>query len=208
VEDRIEGVLTATGEEIAARMVILAGGASGFHVCAEFYLHSAGSQHDVEVVPVKAHLAAFQPEAGRLPFCIADAGGFNHLPHPPASVFGSSHWEQVTRFDDRTDQKHVESLRRLVHEFFPGLPEKPEGSMAWAGTMMQALRVDQIEPGQAIWPAVIDHARHAPNIQNLVSIFPGRATLWPRLAEQTRQIVLEKLEAVPISTAHPPWQHN
>jgi glycine/D-amino acid oxidase-like deaminating enzyme len=87
--NRIEGVVTATGEEIAARLVILAGGSSGFQLCAEFYSQLAGSQHEVELVPLKAHLVAFQPEVGRLPFCIADAGGFNHLPHPPASVFGS-----------------------------------------------------------------------------------------------------------------------
>jgi glycine/D-amino acid oxidase-like deaminating enzyme len=206
--NRIEGVVTATGEEIAARMVLLAGGSSGFHLCAEFYSQLAGSQHEVELVPLKAHLVAFQPEVGRLPFCIPDAGGFNHLSHPPASVFGSGRWEQVTRIDDRADGKQLESLRTLVHDFFPGLPADTDSSIAWAGTMMQALQVDQIQPGQAVWPAVIDHARHAPNVQNLVSIFPGRATLWSRLAEQTRQMVLAKLEAIPSSTAHPPWYHG
>jgi glycine/D-amino acid oxidase-like deaminating enzyme len=206
--NRIEGVVTATGEEIAARMVILAGGSAGFHLCAEFYSQLAGSQHEVELVMLKAHLVAFQPETGRLPFCIPDAGGWNHLPHPPASVFGSGRWEQVTHLDDHADEKQVESLRTLVHDFFPSLPADPESSLAWAGTMMQALQVDQIEPGHAIWPAVIDHARHAPHVQNLVSIFSGRATLWSPLAEQTRQVVLAKLEATPTSTAHPPWHHG
>ena len=203
--NRIEGVITATGEEIAAQMVILAGGSSGFHLCAEFYSQLAGSQHEVELVMLKAHLVAFQPETGRLPFCIPDAGGFNHIPHPPASVFGSGRWEQVTHLDDYADEKQVESLRAQVHAYFCGLPVDAESAVAWAGTMMQALQVDQIQPGQAIWPAVIDHARHAPHVQNLVSIFPGRATLWSRLAEQTRQIILAKLETIPSSTAHPPW---
>lgn len=205
---QIEGVVTATGEEIAARMVILAGGSSGFHMCSEFYSQIAGGQHEVELVMLKAHLVAVQPEVGRLPFCAPDAGGFNHIPHPPASVFGSGRWEQVTRLDDHADAGQVAMLGKMVHDFFPGMPADAGSATFWSGTMMQALQVDQIEPGQAIWPAVIDHARHAPKVQNLVSIFPGRATLWSRLADQTRQLVLAKLEATPISTAHPPWHHG
>lgn len=203
--DQIEGVVTATGEDIAARMVILAGGSSGFELCAEFHPQLAGGQHEVELVPLKTHLLAFQPEVGRLPFWISDAGGFNHIPHPPSSVFGSGRWEQVTLVDDRADQTQIESLRKQVHGFFRGLPADSSSTLAWAGTMMQALQIDQIESGQALWPAVIDHARQAPHVQNLVSIFPGRATLWTRLAELTRQIVLSKLDTAPSNTAHPPW---
>jgi len=206
--NHVAGVVTGTGEEIASRLVVLAGGSSGFHLCDEFYTQRAGSQHEVELVMLKAHLAAFRPEVGRLPFCIPDAGGFNHLPHPPASVFGSGRWERVTHLDDCADEIQVESLRALVHKYFHALPLGAETAVAWAGTMMQALQVEQIEPGQAIWPAVIDHARHAPHLQNLVSIFSGRATLWSRLAEQTRQIVLEKLEATATSAAHPPWHEG
>jgi hypothetical protein len=153
-------------------------------------------------------LAAFQPEAGRLPFCIPDAAGFNHLPHPPASVFGTDRWEPVRHLDDYAEEKQVESLRSLVDDYFRELPASALSAVAWAGTMMQALQVDQIEAGQAIWPAVIDHARHAPHVQNLVSIFPGRATLWSRMAEQTRQIVIAKLETTPTRTAQPPWHHG
>lgn len=206
--DRIEGVVTASGEEIAARMVILAGGSSGFELCVEFHPQLAGGQHDVELVPLKAHLAAYRPEVGRLPFCVPDAGGFNHLPHPPASVFGSNRWEQVTQVDDHADAKQVDALRALVHGFFRDLPEDSGSSQTWAGTMIQALKPEQIEPGRAPWPAVIDHVRTAPHIQNLVSIFPGRATLWSHLAEQTRQLVLAKLDTTASSTAHPPWHRG
>ncbi|HTI51614.1 MAG TPA: hypothetical protein VL475_11705, partial [Planctomycetaceae bacterium] len=71
--------------------------------------------------------------------------------------------------------------------------------------MMQALQVDQIEPGGALWPAVIDHARESPRVENLVTIFPGRATLWSRLAEETRQLVLSKLESHSQFVVAPPW---
>jgi hypothetical protein len=74
--------------------------------------------------------------------------------------------------------------------------------------MIQALRFDQIEPGGAIWPAVIDHARHAPRVANLISIFSGRATLWSKLAEDTRRLVRAKLDSSMPGTAHPPWMES
>lgn len=203
--DRIAGVVTATGEEIAAQMVILAGGTTGFQLCAEHLEARAGSQADVEMVALKTHLVSFQPEAGRLPFCIADFDGFNHIPHPPASVFGTGQWERVAQANDEPDSNQVEMLRKRVHTFFPALASQVGGCHAWAGTMMQALQIDQIEPGGLLWPAIIDHARHAPHLKNLLSIFPGRATLWAKLAEDTRQLVLTKLDRTPTGTAHPPW---
>src|SRR5262245_3485570 len=202
--NQVKGVATAGGEEIAARLVILAGGSPGFAMTAEFHSHHAGSQPEVELVALKAHLVSFRPEAGRLPFCVPDADGFNHLPHPAASVFGTGRWERTAQPDDQTDPKQVSLLRKKVHEFFPGLATDVN-SQAWAGTMMQALQVDQVAAGGALWPAVIDHSRHAPHVQNLLSIFSGRATLWTRLAEQTRQTVLTKLDTTPAGTAHPPW---
>jgi hypothetical protein len=111
----------------------------------------------------------------------------------------------VSQINDRPDPNQVDLLRRKIHDFFPALPPSVEGTHAWAGTMMQALRVDQIEPGGPVWPAVIDHARHVPHIHNLLSIFPGRATLWAHLAEETRRIVLAKLDRATGGTAHPPW---
>ena len=170
---------------------------------AEFQPQHAGSQPEVELVPLKAHLVSFQPEVGRLPFCVPDADGFSQLPHPPASVFGTGRWEETTLPGDRIESKQVELLRRKVRDFFPGLVA--EASQAWAGTMMQALQVEQIAAGGALWPAVIDHSRHAPHVENLLSIFSGRATLWTRLAEQTRQTVLTRLDTTPTGTAHPPW---
>jgi glycerol-3-phosphate dehydrogenase len=201
---RIEGVATAGGEEIAARMVILAAGSTGFAMSAEFQSQHAGSQPEVELMTLKAHLVSFEQEVGRLPFCVPDADGFNHLPHPPASVFGTGRWEKASHADDRVDPRQIELLRRRVRDFFPGLSADVLAH-EWAGTMMQALQVDQVTPGGALWPAVIDHSRHAPHVENLLSIYSGRATLWTRLAEQTRQAVLTKLDTTPADTAHPPW---
>lgn len=205
VDDRVAGVVAGNGEEIAARVVVLAAGTAGFSMCREYLEQHAGHQHEAEMVALKTHLVSFPSEIGRLPFCIPDADGLNHLPHPPASVFGTGRWKRVTQPDDQPDEREIELLRSRIHEFFPELAPEDAGARAWAGTMMQGLRVDQIEPGGALWPTVIDHSRHAPHLKNLISIFPGRATLWPQLAEEARQLVLAKLELAPISAAHPPW---
>ena len=207
-EGRMPGVVTAAGEEVAAQLVILAAGSSGLAMCREYLEQRPGSQQDFELVPLKVHLAALEPEVGRLPFCIPDVDGLGHIPHPPASVFGLGHWERVSTPDDSTVAKQVERLQHRIHEFFPDLAASPGSLHTWAGTTIQALRLDQIETGVAIWPAVIDHARYPPHITNLVSIFPGRATLWSKLAEDTRRLVLAKLDASPISTARPPWAES
>lgn len=200
---KVEGVVTSAGETISARLVVLAGGASGFDLAAG--LHSAESERALGLVRLKAHLVAFRPEAGRLPFCIADRGGFNHLPHPPASIFGDGRWEQVGHPGDDAEPDRVEALRRQVAEYFPNLAESATGSLAWAGTMIQVLRFDQAEPAQALWPAVIDHSRAIPPTEDLISIFPGRATLWSEVAEMTLQRVLAKL-GLAAGAARPPWQ--
>ncbi len=202
--NRIEAVVTAAGEEIAVQMVVLAGGAWGFDLCSEFLEPNSGNQHEVEAVLLKTHLIATQPEIGYAPFCIPDADGLNHIPHPPTSVFGTAGWTRVNSADDQPVATDIDLLRDKIREFFPRLAIDTR-TRAWAGTMVQAMRVDQIEPGGPIWPTVIDHARFAPHVVNLLSIFPGRATLWGWLAEETRRMALSKLGSWPIDTAHPPW---
>ncbi len=205
--DRVAGVVTAAGEEVAAQLVILAGGSSGFAMCSEFLQQRPGSQQDFDLIPLKAHLAALEPEVGRLPFCVPDVDGFNHIPHTPTSVFGLGHWEQVGTPDDSPMPVLVERLQKTIHEFFPELAA-PRSLRTWAGTMIQALRFDQIETGGAIWPAVIDHARHMPRVENLISIFSGRATLWSKVAEDTRRLVRAKLDVALPSAARPPWTES
>lgn len=207
-DEKVQGVVTSKGEEIPAQLVILAGGATGFDLCEEFLQERAGSQAEVELVCLKRHLVALRHEVGRLPFCVVDADGLNHIPHPPASVFGIEHWDRVRTPDDRPDPQQVERICGRIRDFFPRQATNADGIHAWAGTMMQALRSDQIEPGKMLWPAVIDHARHAPRIANLISIFPGRATLWSHLAEDTRRLVVAKLDLQVVGMAHPPWVTN
>lgn len=201
---RVAGVVTAAGEEIAAQLVILAGGSSGFAMSREFLQQRPGGQQDFELVPLKAHLAALEPEVGRLPFCIPDAEGLNHIPHPPTSIFGLTHWERMSTPDDSPIPKQVERLRQRIHDFFPELAASPDLLHTWAGIMIQALRFDQIETGGAIWPAVIDHARHVPRVENLISIFSGRATLWSKLAEDTRRLVRAKFDVAAPRPDNPP----
>jgi len=54
-------------------------------------------------------------------------------------------------------------------------------------------------------PTVIDHEHEPPQVSNLLSVFPGRASLWPQLAEATRLVVLEKLQNGIRKIASPPW---
>jgi len=203
--DRVQGVETGTGEHIAAQLVILAGGSMGFALCTEYLRQKPGDQPDFELVPLRTHLAALRPEVGRLPFCIVDAEGFNHIPHPPASVFGLADWERLSAPDDHPVSQQVEQLRSKVTEFFPGQAADTRSLRSWAGTMIQSMTIDQIEPGTAIWPAVIDHGRYRPHMANLVSVFSGRATLWSKLADDARRLVLAKLDVAAPETAHPPW---
>ena len=54
-----------------------------------------------------------------------------------------------------SDTDQIEMLRKQIHEFFRGLPRDSGAMHAWAGTMIQGLKPDQIETGQSIWPAII-----------------------------------------------------
>ena len=89
--------------------------------------------------------------------------------------------------------------------FVPQLADEQPVVTQWAGTTIQAMHVEQVEPGRAPLPTVIDHAQETPKIANLLSVFPGRATLWAHLAEQTRDLVLEKLQHTQLQTSLPPW---
>lgn len=202
----VTGVKTAAGELIHSAMVILATGAAGSPFWSEISSAKAGCQSGYCRVALKTHLIAVKPHISPLPFCILDQGGFNHIPHAPTSVFGSNHWTVVADpLDQHVVDAEIDATWRQINRFFPGVSRDEREVNHWAGTTVQAMHYDQIEPGRVPRPTVIDHAQESPVLKNLISVFPGRATLWAYLAEQTRQLVLESLQTTPTSTAKPPW---
>lgn len=203
---RVQGVETGHGETIPARLVILAGNSKGGFLYPGFGAEAVGSQSDVALVAQKSHLIALKPEISRWPLCVVDAGGFNHIPHPPSSVFGSNRWLPVQDAEDqRADAGEIQRIWDHLRRLFPDIRREDHAVVEWAGTTIQAMHVDQIEPGRAPLPTVVDHAREHPRVENLLSVFPGRASLWPHLAEQTTRVVLQKMEAVETRVAAPPW---
>ena len=99
---------------------------------------------------------------------------------------------------------HGDEARRLTLSA-QRFPEEPEVLAANVYVVVHAIPVDQIENTQAPMPVVVDHATEAEPAENLISLFPGRASLWPQLAEKTSQIVRAKLQCEASQIATPPW---
>jgi glycerol-3-phosphate dehydrogenase len=202
--DQVHGVITARQEEIPARLVILAANVGGVGLWPK--TSTTGLQTEFTRVALKTHCLAIQPNLATTPFCLVDMDGLNHIPHGQASVFGTSRWIPV---QDSRDQQAIgaelERLRTLVANLYPRCRFEEHQLDEWAGTTVQAMHVDQVEPGLAPMPTVIDHEREPPCLSNLLSVFPGRASLWPQLAEATRLVVLDKLKVESPPKAMPPW---
>jgi glycerol-3-phosphate dehydrogenase len=163
-------------------------------------------QSDYTPVPLKTHLIAVHPEVSRQPLCVVDADRFNHLPHQATSVFGMDRWLPVAKTKDVSIvDTEIDRLWEHIERFFPSLNQEDFEIKEWAGTIIQAMYADQVDPGRAPRPAVIDHQTEPSRIDNLLSVFPGRATLWPHLAEQTRQMVLERIDTREKIITKPPW---
>ena len=205
-EGSVQGVRTGRRETLFARLVILAGNAKGGALFPGFGVETVGEQSDVALVVLKTHLVAVRPEISRWPLCVVDADGFNHVPHSPNSVFGSNRWLPVRHGEDEQQMpSELVHLWEKINRFFPDVHREDHSVIEWAGNTVQAMHVDQIEPGRAPLPTVVDHECENPGVKNLLSVFPGRASLWPHLAEQTQQLVLQKLEATQPVIAKPPW---
>jgi len=207
IKDRsVYGVGIGSNEEMHARLVILATGAYSKKAFSYLYDATVGKQWDVKLVNLKTHLRAIRPGLTADPFCIVDGIGLNHLPHHTASVFGTGRWEVVHGSADNEVESHeVELIEEELKTIFPDGFSGETQVQDWAGTTVQAMHVEQIEPGVAPLPTIVDHAREPGGIENLLSIFPGRATLWPHLAEQVRLKVFEQVEQSSTSVATPPW---
>jgi glycerol-3-phosphate dehydrogenase len=207
MEDQaVVGVETASGEKIPARLVILAGNARCGELYPDFGTLAVGSQRDVVLVALKAHLVATRQRISPWPLCVVDADGFNHIPHPSASVFGNDRWLPIHNAEDEGPlEKEIDRLWNSIRRFFPDVSRGDYKTLEWDGTTVQAMHLDQIEPGHVPWPTVVDHEREHPCVENLLSVFPGRASLWAYLAEQAQNVVLEKLETMETKIESPPW---
>lgn len=204
--DRVEGVETGTGETIPARLVILAGNARGGFLYPGFGAETVGSQPEVALVAQKTHLVALKPGICRGPMCVIDSDGFNHIPHPPTSVFGSNRWLPVRNAED--EKSTPAELRRIwehIERWFPEVRRRDYAVTEWAGTTVQAMHADQVVPGRVPLPTVVDHSKETPRTDGVLSVFPGRASLWPHLAEQTQRMVNRMLNRTESRIASPPW---
>lgn len=205
-DHQICGVRTGTGEELAARRVVLATGAAVLDGAAAL-IPQAGEQTGYRRVVLKTHLVSVQPELNASPFCVLDDDGFNHLPHWQTSVFGNGHWPVVHDAAHRAvEDGPIQLLWRQIATYFPGIERSQfEKIREWAGTTLQILHVDQIEPGRASLPTIINHRHEAEGLKNLWSVSPGRATLWAHVAEKFRDALLDDLGVRECHTAAPPW---
>ncbi len=204
--DRVLGVRMGTGEEIRSRFTIMATGAWDWS-SALMPLAELGQQSEYARVALKTHLVAFRPEIGRWPFCVMDRDGFNHVPHLCTSVFGTTRWQVVKNAaDHHVNAPETELIWQEIHRFFPSINRNSAADLReWAGTTAQMMRLDQIIPGAAPFPAVIDHRRESPRGDNLWSVSPGRASLWAHLAEDARTRILDSLDDAPLTATSPPW---
>jgi len=67
------------------------------------------------------------------------------------------------------------------------------------------MHAEQTEPGQVPLPTVIDHSNECPSVDNLLSVYPGRASLWSQLAEDAADIVTQRRKPAWSKAATPPW---
>lgn len=204
--EKVHGVVTSLGEEITARLVILAANTHSGTLLPEL-ARDRDDGSSCRLVPLKTHLVALDPGPSTWPFCLPDRDGFNHLPHPPASVFGTNRWLQADDpNDERPVENEVEHLRERLAKLFPDCGAVCCEAAVWAGTTMQAVPPGRKLPSAVSWPAVIDHAGEPESIDGIISVFPGRATLWPMLAEEALRVVSVKLGLSSPDVASPPWK--
>lgn len=208
-DEAVVGVRTTRGDELKASLVILATGA-GAELWGQTTSDDAGAQERYRRVALQAHLVASTPRFGDWPFAVLDGHGFNHIPHlsrdEQTSVFGVDRWLVVAPTDSHADPAEFELIQGEMERFLTGFSAAGAELRQWRGITVQAMDVDQIEPGRVPRPTVIDHAKEHPQLLNLLSVYPGRATLWVDLAEQARQMVLERFERSTAVVERPPWE--
>ncbi len=202
---RVQGVITAAGEEVTGRLVILATGGEAA-LQSEAASGETSEDSEYKLAYLKTHLMAVEPGLCPQPFCVLDHQGFNHVPHASASIFGSNHWTITNRSQDvSVEPKEIERITGQLRRLLPTWDFSKAETVEWAGTTVQAMHRDQIEPGRATLPTVIDHETEPGGFKNVLSVFPGRASLWPQLAEMAMQVIETKRAAAVPDIARPPW---
>jgi glycine/D-amino acid oxidase-like deaminating enzyme len=195
-ETQVQGVVLGHGEVLHGDLFVLAAGTLGLQHLTDTVVQPCGEQSEFTRVILKTHLVAIEPCVGRTPLCAVDAGGFNHLPHQTTSIFGANRWRTVNNAsDEKVERAEIERIWSEIRRFFPEVARETCSAVReWAGTTVQAMRCDQVVPGQAPLPALIDHAREAPHFDNLITVHPGRATLWPQLADEVQLHVVSRMD--------------
>lgn len=205
-ERKAFGVRLGANEEVRSRFIVLATGASSCKSFFPLFKEIAGRQSDYQLVSLKMHLSAVHPSLAIDPFYQVDDGGLNHLPHEFGSVFGTGHWEVVSDPDDHSvNPDEIEKIDKKLEALLPGGIRGYENRKDWAGTAVQAMHLEQIVPGIAPLPTIIHHAQQPCGVENVVSLFPGRATLWPQLADSLLDVVREQFPISEVNISSPPW---
>jgi|GEM_PF-861570 len=198
-EGRASGVLTSQGEMIPAAAVIVATGSTEHRLLTSLSHTQVPTRDKSRFITLKSHLLAIRPGIGSTPFCVADQGGFNHLPHTGLSLFGSNRWISSRGPSEAVIPEEIDRLWTMIETLFPSIRRTDAVALEWAGTTVQQRR-NRAEPAfEILGPTVIEH----PPLQNVLSALAGRASLWCPLAEQVRQAVVARINTVPV--AAPPW---
>jgi len=205
-EGQVYGVRAGASEEVRAQLVILAIGTASGKLFSPLFMHMVGQQEHYQLAYVKAHLIAVSPATSVNAFHLTGTHSFNHLPHSESSVFGTDRWRAVQDpKDNSVDPHEIKIIEDRVSQFLPGAFENAEVRKEWAGVTVQAMHLDEVDPAQAFRPTIVDHAQQPHGIENVISIFPGRATLWAELAARVEEAVVDKTKRAPTTTSRPPW---
>ena len=206
---KVKGVMTSCGRRFETSFVVVATNADRNELTQIVGDDCAAEQSLYRRVTLQGDLVATTPQLCNEPFCVMDDDGLNHMPHANKedgriSVFGNNNWRVVPTHETRGPcEAQADHIFERLNRFFPDVAFA--SSKQWCGRTVQAMHVDQIEPGQVPLPTVIDHSHEACRLSNLISVYPGRASLWPQLASDAVEVILARVgRPVPL-TASPPW---
>ena len=205
-ERHVYGVRIGANEEIRAKLVVLAIGVASGKSFRLLFQENAGGQSDYQLVYVKTHLLAVEPELNLDAFLLVDEDCLNHIPHSEGSVFGTNRWQVVADPKDHSvDPAEIQIIDERIENLLQVDPWMNKVRKEWAGTTVQAMHADQVDPALAFRPTIIDHSRQPGGVENVLSIFPGRATMWAELADMVQHTVFKKTNPSSTETAKPPW---